>query len=73
MVSEKKKISNKKWDKENMVTVSCKLRREKAADLRNYADSIGLTIGIYARRAMEYCKNNNINLQQEPEEEKNEK
>ena len=73
MVSEKKKISNKKLDKENMVTVSCKLRRENAADLRNYADSIGLTIGIYARRAMEYCKNNNINLQQEPEEENNEK
>lgn len=63
MVSEKKKISNKKWDKENMITLSCKVRKELAEDLRNYADSQGLTIGVYARRAMEYCKNNNINLQ----------
>lgn len=73
MLTESRKKANKKWDKENMVTVSCKLRRENAADLRNYAGSIGLTIGIYARRAMEYCKNNNINLQQEPEEENSEK
>ena len=63
MVSEKKKISNKKWDKENMITLSCKVRKELAENLRKYADSQGLTIGVYARRAMEYCKNNNINLQ----------
>lgn len=63
MITESRKKANKKWDKENMITLSCKVRKELAKNLRKYADSQGLTIGVYARRAMEYCKNNNINLQ----------
>lgn len=63
MISEKKKASNAKWDKENMKFIACKVRKELSEDLRIYAESQGLTIGVYARRAMEYCKNNNINLQ----------
>lgn len=63
MITESRKKANKKWDKENMITLSCKVRKELAENLRKYADSQGLTIGVYARRAMEYCKNNNINLQ----------
>ena len=62
MLTESRK-ANKKRDKENMITLSCKVRKELAENLRKYADSQGLTIGVYARRAMEYCKNNNINLQ----------
>lgn len=73
MITEKKKASNAKWDKENMKFIACKVRKELAENLRKYADSQGLTIGIFARRAMQYCKNNNINLQQEPEEEDSEK
>lgn len=73
MLTESRKKANKKWDKENMITLSCKVRKEIAENLRNYADLQGLTIGIFARRAMQYCKNNNINLQQEPEEENSEK
>lgn len=63
MITESRNKANKKWDKENMITLSCKVRKELAENLRKYADSQGLTIGVYARRAMEYCKNNNINLQ----------
>ena len=63
MITESRKKANKKWDEENMITLSCKVRKELAENLRKYADSQGLTIGVYARRAMEYCKNNNINLQ----------
>ena len=63
MITESRKKANKKWDKENMITLSCKVRKELAENLRKYADSQGLTIGFYARRAMEYCNNNNINLQ----------
>lgn len=63
MITESRKKANKKWDKENMITLSCKVRKELAENLRKYADSQGLTIGVYARCAMEYCKNNNINLQ----------
>ena len=67
MITESRKKANKKWDKENMITLSCKVRKELAENLRKYADSQGLTIGVYARRAMEYCKNNNINLQSDNE------
>ena len=62
MITESRKKLTK-MDKENMITLSCKVRKELAENLRKYADSQGLTIGVYARRAMEYCKNNNINLQ----------
>lgn len=73
MITEKKKASNARWDKENILTVSCRLRKEEAQNLRIYAESQGLTLGAFARLALRYCKNNNINLQQEPEEENNEK
>lgn len=73
MISEKKKISNKKWNDAHMKTIGCRLTKEKAEELRVYAESQGLTISKFASLAMQYCKNNNINLQQEPEEENSEK
>ena len=56
-----------------MKTIGCRLTKEKAEELRIYAESQGLTISKFASLAMQYCKNNNINLQQEPEEENSEK
>ena len=47
--------------------------KEKAEELRIYAELQGLTISKFASLSMQYCKNNNINLQQEPEEENSEK
>lgn len=73
MISEKKKASNAKWDRENLLTVSCRLRRKEAEELRIYAESQGLTLGAFARLALRYCKDNNINLHQDPSEEQAEK
>lgn len=73
MITEKKKASNARWDKENILTVSCRLRKEEAQNLRIYAEKQGLTLSAFARLAIRYCKNNNINLQQEPKEENSEK
>ena len=73
MLSEKKKASNARWDKENTQLLACRIKNGLADELRIYADSQGLTISKFARLSMQYCKNNNINLQQEPEEENSEK
>lgn len=73
MKSEAKKKANKKWNSENMKTVSFTYRKEKAEELRIYAEKQGLTLANFARLACQYCKNNNINLQQEPEEKNSEK
>ena len=62
MTSEAQKRATAKWDKENMKVFSCKIRKEKAEKLRIYAEKQGLTINKFATLAMEYCKNNNILL-----------
>ena len=36
-VSRKKRASNNKWDKENMKTVACKIRADKAERFKQYA------------------------------------
>lgn len=42
-VSEKKKASNARWDKENMANVSCKIKKEDAEAFRAYAAAQGKT------------------------------
>lgn len=43
MLSEKKKLSNRKWDKENMRSVSCRLRTEDAEQFKEYCAENGTT------------------------------
>ena len=43
MLSEKKKQSNRKWDKDNMRSVSCRLRTEDAEQFKEYCAEIGTT------------------------------
>lgn len=62
MPSEAQKKAAAKWDKENMKVFCCKIRKQKAEELRIYAENQGLTINKFATLAMEYCKNNNILL-----------
>lgn len=40
-LSEKKKLSNAKWDKKNMATLGCKVKKEEAEIFKEYADSKG--------------------------------
>ena len=67
MITEKKKISNKKWNDAHMKTIGCRLTKIKADELRIYAESQGLTISKFARLSMQYCKNHEINLTAEKE------
>lgn len=50
MLSEKKKLSNRKWDKENMRTVSCRLRTEDAELFKEYCAENGTTPAQYLKR-----------------------
>ena len=39
-ISEKKKISNARWDKENMATLGCRVKKEQAAAFKEYAKAL---------------------------------
>lgn len=43
-VSEKKKASNQKWDKENMTIIGCKVRKEEAERIKQYAADHGTNV-----------------------------
>ena len=43
-VSEKKKASNQKWDKENMTVIGCKVRKEEAERIKKYAADHGTNV-----------------------------
>ena len=42
-VSEKKKVSNARWDKDNMTTLGCRVRKEQAAAFKEYCAENGKT------------------------------
>ena len=50
MVSEKKKLSNRKWDKENMKTVACFIRKEDAELFKKICNENGTTPAQHLKR-----------------------
>jgi hypothetical protein len=42
-VSEAQKKANRQWDKENMITLGCKVKREQAEKFKKYAANNGKT------------------------------
>ncbi|MDE5992316.1 MAG: hypothetical protein K2G87_04625 [Oscillospiraceae bacterium] len=50
MVSEKKKASNRKWDKENMKTVACFIRKEDAELFKKICNENGTTPAQHLKR-----------------------
>ena len=51
MVSEKKKASNAKWDKENMTTLACRVKKEYAAKFRAACAAQGTTPNAVLKQA----------------------
>lgn len=43
MPSEAQKNSRNKWDKQNMATLGCKVKKEQAEKFKNYAANKGTT------------------------------
>lgn len=51
-VSEKKKKSNAKWDKENMTVLACKVRKEVADKFRAACAAEGITSNAVLQQAV---------------------
>lgn len=52
-ISEKKKASNYKWDRENMTTLGCRVRRDYAERIKAAAAAAGTTPGAIMRKALD--------------------
>lgn len=53
MVTEAKKRSNAKWDKENMTVIGCKTRKSKADEFKAACKLSGTTPNAVFRKAMD--------------------
>lgn len=58
-VSEAQKKSRDKWDKENMATLGCKVKKEEAAAFKEYAASKGKTSNTVLKEYVQKCINSN--------------
>ncbi len=56
-VSEKKKISNAKWDKENMATLGCRVKKIEATAFKQYAAEQGKTANTVLKEYVIECIN----------------
>ena len=63
--SEKKKISNANWDKKNMTTLGCRVRKEEAQAFKDYAARRGKTAHTVLKEYVTEC------IKEDEEEQKN--
>lgn len=54
-VSEAKKKSNAKWDKTNMATLGCKVKKEQAEKFKRYASDNGTTANTMLKEYVLKC------------------
>ena len=57
-ISDKKKISNQRWDRENMITLGCKVKRKDADKFKAYAARNGKTANTILRDYVLECIDN---------------
>lgn len=54
-VSEAHKKGNRKWDKENMTTLGCKVKKEEAVAFKEYAAARGKTSNTVLKEFVQDC------------------
>lgn len=54
-VSEKQKLFAQKWDKDNMRTLSCRVRTEQAEVFKQYCTAHGTTAGELLKKYVGKC------------------
>ncbi len=62
MYTEKKKISNKKYDKLHMKTLQLSMKKEDAEKIKQYADNNNMSTSLFCRKCIRYCIDNDINI-----------
>lgn len=53
MISEKKKASNAKWDKENMTSLACRVKKDYAENFKAVCAEAGTTPNAVLKQAVE--------------------
>ncbi len=53
-----KRIANDKWDKENMTTLGCKVKRDEAAAFKEYSSKQGKTANTVLKEYVIECIEN---------------
>ncbi len=53
MPSEAQKKASAKWTKENMATLACKVKKDYAEKVKDYAEANGETVNSYIRRLID--------------------
>lgn len=53
MISEKKKASNAKWDKENMTSLACRVKKDYAEKFKVACAAAGTTPNAVLKQAVE--------------------
>ena len=67
-MSEARKRANEKWNKENMTTLSCKVRKEYAENVRKSALEQGLTVNSIFKAALDDFLNGKNVHDKQPEQ-----
>ncbi len=70
-ISAAKRRANDKWDKENMVTLACKLRKEDADAFREYARQNGKAVNTLLKNYVFGCIGK-IDSNEQPEDNQSE-
>ena len=54
-VSKAKRTANNKWDKENMTTLGCKVKKDEAIAFKEYAKRQGKTSNTVLKEYVQKC------------------
>ena len=56
-VAKSKRIANDKWDKENMTTLGCKVKKNEAEAFKKYSSNLGKTSNTVLKEFVQQCIN----------------
>lgn len=56
-VAKSKRIANDKWDKENMTTLGCKVKKIEAEAFKKYSSNLGKTSNTVLKEFVQQCIN----------------
>lgn len=62
MYTEKKKISNAKYDKMHIKQLAMPIKKEEAEKIKQCADENNMSISLFCRKCIRYCINNEIDI-----------
>ena len=62
MYTEKKKISNKKYDKLHMKTLQLSMQKNEAENIQQIARNYNLSTSAFCRKCIKYCITHSIDI-----------